>query len=284
VTALIALSIVGSGTTRAVDGLLRETAAETLAPRALVSTTGNQSERVRTIPITRQPGLEKRVVMSMEPQAVPDFVPGDRMKVTADVQFTFTVNCLPRTAASTALYQAPYNYDPVVHTSLMRADGEETTAAGVRCGFPLRRGIFAASGSRFASTTAWSPSPRPDSRFPRATRHRVGSTPCRVNLVAEADHPDARSGQKLIVGGSKASGEIPQDRGRINAIRFHPGDQPETPALQTTRRVQEQVVSDLQKHVVYSQMLPQLESGEQLQVSGKLETDILPTTPSPASS
>jgi hypothetical protein len=68
VTALVALLIVGSGTTYAVGGLSRETAAETPAPRVLVGTTGNHSERTRAIPITRERGRETRVVMSMKPR------------------------------------------------------------------------------------------------------------------------------------------------------------------------------------------------------------------------
>jgi hypothetical protein len=272
VTALIALFVVSSGTTYAVDGLSRETAAETPAPRVLVSTTGNESERVRTIPITRQPGLEKRVVMSMEPQEVPDFVPGDRMKVTAEVQFT--VNCLPEQRQQRRCIGPAYSYDPVVHTSLVLADGEETTGGrrAVRIS-PTKRNICR-------------------QQLPSREHHcvvtfteagftlREGDSPpcpldsCRVKLVAAADHPDARSGHRLIVGGLKATGTIPQDRGRINAIRFHPGDQPEIPALHTKLRMQELVIPDLQKHVVYSQMLPHLEAGEQLEVNGKLETDI----------
>jgi hypothetical protein len=272
VTALVALFIVGPGTTYAVDGLSRETAAQTLAPRVLVSTTGNESERVRTIPITRQPGREKRVVMSMEPQEVPDFAPGDRMTVTAEVQFT--VNCLPEQQQERRCIGPAYSYDPVVHTSLVLAEGEETTGGerAVRIS-PTKRNICR-------------------QQLPFREHHcvvtftdagftlREGDSPpcpldsCRLNLVAEADHRNARSGHRLIVGGLKATGTILQDRGRINAIRFHPGDQPEIPEAQTKLRMLEQVVPDLQKHVVYSQPLLQLEAGEQLEVSGKLETDI----------
>jgi hypothetical protein len=273
VTALIALFIVGSGTAYAGEGLSRETAAETmLAPRVLVSTTGNQSERVRTIPITRQQGREKRVVMSMDPQEVPDFVRGDRMKVTAEVQFT--VNCLPEQRQERSCIGPAYNYNPVVRTSLVLAQGDETTGGGgaVRIS-PTKRNICR-------------------QRLPFREHHcvvtfteagftlRAGDSPpcpldsCRVNLVAEAHNPYARSGHRLMVGGLKANGSIPQDRGRINAIRFHPGNQPEIPALTTKRRIQEQMVPDLHKQVVYSQELNNLEAGEQLEVSGKLETDI----------
>jgi hypothetical protein len=273
VAALVALFIVGSSTTYAAAGLSRETAAETTPePRVLVSTTGNESERVRTIPITRQQGREKRVVMSMDPQEVPEFVRGDRMKVTAEVQFT--LNCLPEQRQERRCIGPAYNYDPVVRTSLVLAQGDETTGGerAVRIS-PMKRNICR-------------------QRLPFREHHcvvtfteagftlRAGEPPpcppdsCRVNLVAEADHPNARSAHKLIVGGLKATGAILQDRGRINAIRFHPGDQPEIPEAQTKVRMQEEVVPDLQKHVVYSQPLLHLGAGEQLEVSGKLETDI----------
>ena len=128
-----------------------EAASETTsAPRVLVSTTGNQSERIRTIPIARKPGREKRVVMSMKPHEVPDFVPGDRMKVTAEVQFT--VNCLnngfPRCVGPA------YHYNPVIRTNLVLARGKETTGGRQAVEISPTKRDVCRQRSRSASTTA----------------------------------------------------------------------------------------------------------------------------------
>ena len=58
----------------------------------------------------------------------------------------------------------------------------------------------------------------------------------------------------------------------MNAIRFHPSDQPEIPALETTHRLTRRFLG---KRVVYSQRLdPPFEEGEQLEASGKMDAEI----------
>jgi hypothetical protein len=252
-------------------GSALEAASETTsAPRVLATTTGNQSERIRTIPITRKRGREKRVVMSMKPHEVPDFVPGDRVKVTAEVQFT--VNCLnngfPRCVGPA------YHYNPVIRTRLVLARGKETTGGRhaveisatkrdvCRQRLPLREHhcviTFTKAGFR-----------RQNGRPPPC---RLDS--CRINLVAAAHNPRAGAGDLLMVGGQQPDGSIPQDRGRINAIRFHPGDQPKIPPLKSTAAVRRHVDPDYDKHVVYSKKLSGLRADEQLEVTGRIRETI----------
>ena len=97
---------------------------------------------------------------------------------------------------------------------------------------------------------------------------------CRINLVASASNPSAGVGDLLMVGGQRPDGSIPQDPGRINAIRFHPGDQPTITGQTSGEPVHRRVDPDFRKHVVYSKQLNELEAGEQLEVSGKLRTKI----------
>ncbi|HZA89183.1 MAG TPA: hypothetical protein VE401_03040 [Solirubrobacterales bacterium] len=240
------------------------------SPKVLVATTGNHSERIRTIPITRQPGREKRAVMSMKPDELPDFVTGDRVKVTAEVQFT--VNCVndgfPRCVGPA------YKYNPVIHTSLLLTGGKNTTGG--------KRSTRISGDKRNICRQ----------RPPRREHHCVitfthagftvqeGKPPrcwpdtCRINLVASASNPSARGGDLLMVGGQRPDGSIPQDRGRINAIRFHPADQPRIEGEKSDKRFDRRVDPDFHKHVVYSMQLNELEAGEQLEASGKLRTEI----------
>jgi hypothetical protein len=252
-------------------GSAPERATETTsAPRVLATTTGNQSERIRTIPIARKPGREKRVVMSMKPHEVPDFAPGDRVKVTAEVQFT--VNCLnngfPRCVGPA------YHYNPVIRTSLVLAQGKETTGG--------RQAVAISATKRDVCRQ----------RLPLREHHCVitftkagfkrqkGRPPpcpldsCRINLVADAHNPRAGGGDLLMVGGQQPDGSIPQDRGRINAIRFHPGDQPKIPPLKSRAAVRRHVDPDYDKHVVYSKKLVGLRAGEQLEVTGRMRETI----------
>ena len=238
--------------------------------KVLVGTTGNQSERMRTIPITRQAGREKRVVMSMKPDELPDFTTGDRVKVTSEVQFT--VNCVnngfPRCVGPA------YKYNPVVHTRLLLADGKNTTGGKkatrisggkrdiCRQRLPLREHhcVITFTDAGFTLQEGKPPPCRPDT--------------CRINLVASAYNPKAGARDLLMVGGQQPDGSIPQDRGRINVIRFHPGDQPMIHGETSGDPVSKRVDLDFHKHVVYSKQLNDLEAGEQLEVSGKLRTKI----------
>jgi hypothetical protein len=248
-----------------------EAASETpSAPRVLVSTTGNQSERIRTIPIARRPGREKRVVMSMKPHEVPDFVPGDRVKVTAEAQFT--VNCLnngfPRCVGPA------YHYNPVIRTNLVLARGKETTGGRhaveisatkrdvCRQRLPLREHhcVITFTKAGFRRETGHPPPCALDS--------------CRINLVADAHNPRAGAGDLLMVGGQRPDGSIPQDRGRVNAIRFHPGDQPKISPVKSKAAVRRHVDPDYDKHVVYSKKLSGLRAGEQLEVTGRIKETI----------
>jgi hypothetical protein len=236
----------------------------------MVSTTGNQSERIRTIPIARKPGREERVVMSMKPQEVPEFVPGDRVKVTAEVQFT--VNCLnngfPRCVGPA------YHYNPVIRTRLVLARGKETTGGPhaveisatkrdvCRQRLPLREHhcVITFTKAGFRRQTGRPPPCSLDS--------------CRINLVAAAHNPRAGAGDLLMVGGQQPDGSIPQDRGRINAIRFHPGDQPKISPVKSTAAVRRHVDPDYDKHVVYSKKLTGLRADEQLEVTGRIRETI----------
>jgi hypothetical protein len=240
------------------------------SPRVLVGTTGNQSERMRTIPITSRQGGAKRVVMSMKPDELPDFTTGDRVKVTAEVQFT--VNCVnngfPRCVGPA------YKYNPVIRTSLALASGKNTTGGKkstsistekrdvCRQRLPAREHhcVITFTEAGFTLREGKPPPCRPDS--------------CRINLVASAHNPSARGGDLLMVGGQQPDGSIPQDRGRINAIRFHPADQTMIDAEVAAQPLRRRVEPDFRKRVVYSQRLDDLKGGEQLEVSGQLKTNI----------
>ena len=119
-------------------------------------------------------------------------------------------------------------------------------------------------------------------------RREQGHPPLRARLLPyqpgrrRAQSP-AGGGDLLMVGGQQPDGSIPQDRGRVNAIRFHPGDQPKIAPVKSKAAVRRHVDPDYDKHVVYSKKLSGLRAGEQLEVTGRIRDDLrLPTTPEPA--
>jgi hypothetical protein len=246
-----------------------ESAAGGAAPSVRVATTGNDSELVKTLPITRKRGSAKRVVMSMKPSALPDLAAGDRLRVTAEIQVT--VNCNYR---SPRCVGPIYHYSPNVQARLVLAASERATGGPQT----LRLG----RAKRETCTQH-----RPDFEH-----HCVlvftdagidigdaGQLPCPldgcyVNLVADAHHARARGGDLIMVGGQRPDGKIPQDRGRINAIRYRGTTAADYEFSGTDHRLLRHLRPDLQRRVVFSQRLNRLQDGEQLAVAATMRTDI----------
>jgi hypothetical protein len=238
-------------------------------PRVRVATTGNNSERVKTIPITRVPGAEKRVVMSLGPKRLPDLIRGDRVRVTAEL--SVTTECYtpqPRCRRS------PYRYAPRVRTQLVLASSPKAKG---------KRRTMAISKRHHETCTQRRPqyehhciitfrhagfSVRAPRRLPCALDR------CHVNLVADVHHPRASSTEVMMVGGQRPSGKIQQDRGRINAIRYRdtvPSDFRRTGTRQLRIRA---APPDLKRRVVISKRLRGLRGGEQLAIAAAFREDI----------
>ena len=239
------------------------------APLVRVATTGNGSELVKTLPITRNPGAEPRVVMSMGPHELPDLAAGDRVDVTAEMQVTG--NCGhpdPRCIGPI------YKYAPDLRGTLILTADENAT------GGP---GTLSISGTEREECSQR----RPDYEhhcvltFTRGgfTIGNAGGLPCplddcHINLVADASNPEARSGELITVGGLRPDGSIPQDRGRINVVRYRNSSPGDFATTSTEARRKRRIPPDLQRRVVYSKRLDGLERDEQLSVIASYATDI----------
>jgi hypothetical protein len=228
-----------------------------------VATSGSYSERIEKLPITRHRGAARRVVMSLTPSELPRLRRGDRLRLSSEVQFT--LNCPERMKRCIG---PPYRYDPEIDVRLVLA-----RSAG------SRRGLAVSAAKR---ETCQQHRPREHHCVVTITAGglRVGDPrrlPCRpghcfVNLVADAHSPHAGGRDVLIVGGNKPDGSIPQDRGRINAILFHPAKARYPRPRLTRDRVEPELPLDLKRQVVYSQRLRGLRRGDQLAAEAKVVT------------
>lgn len=234
--------------------------------RVRVSTTGDNSELIDRIPITKRAGTKPRVVMSLGPDRLPTLQSGDRLRVSSEVQLT--VNC---DVKSPRCVGPLYHYNPEANVSL-RVTGSRGSTGGVLLA-PSKRTVCR-------------------QRLPQREHHcvivfskaelnvgAVGSLPCPpdacfVNLVIDAYDKRAGKGDVLLVGGNRPDGSIPQDRGRVNAIVFSPGDGDYPQPLRSDVRVRGALPLDLKSRVVYSQRLTNVREGDQLEVDAAVFTDI----------
>jgi hypothetical protein len=180
----------------------------------LAATTGDHSERVGVVPITRRPARAPRVAMSLGPSDLPRLEVRDTLHALAEVQATTTCaehrneRCIGR----------PYEFSPFVSAKLLLARGEGVT------------------GGRRAVSLAHSKSVHCNQRRPNRNHHcvltfqharkrirNVRALPCPpgrcfINLVLSAHNPQARRGNVVVVGADRPNGSIRQDKGRLSAV------------------------------------------------------------------
>ena len=234
--------------------------------RVRVSTTGDNSELIDRIPITKRSGVKRRVVMSLGPNRLPTLQPGDLLRVSSEVQLT--VNC---DVKSPRCVGPLYHYNPEANISLHLTDSRGSTGGVLlappkrtvcRQRLPLREHhcvIVFSKAELNVRAAASLPCP-PDG--------------CFVNLVIDASDKRAGKGDVLLVGGNRPDGSIPQDRGRVNAIVFSPGDGDYPEPTRSDVRVRGALPLDLKSRVVYSQRLVNVRAGDQLEVNAAVFTDI----------
>jgi hypothetical protein len=241
--------------------VLPATGADRAAPSVDAATTGAGSELRKTVPITRRPGAEPRIVLSMGPGRLSGLRRRDRLELLAEVQVT--VDCdrrSPRCAGR------PYDYDPNVVVSLELAPRRSTKAPsrviarrkqGCRQRLPNRQHHCPVV---FDRTT------RVGKHFPCRPRH------CYANVVVSASSRHARGDERVIIGSNKPSGRIVQDKSRLSAIRLGPGERAERRVTHDLRRRSLRLRP--QRKVILSQRVPVLERGDVVGVSAALRSDV----------
>jgi hypothetical protein len=242
------------------------------AAAVVAATTGNDSEMVRTLPITHRAGRKPHVVMSLRPSDLPRFEQGDVLKVSAEVQTTNT--CVDRTARCIG---HQYGYSPFVGAKLLLASGEGVTgghravslahAKSVHCGQQRpNRNHHCVITFLNARKHVRDPSalPCPPSR-------------CFVNLVASAHNKRAHSGDVVVVGADRPDGSILQDKGRLNAVVTTPEAAPPSRS-DTSRRVHRRLPVNRGSNwtSVYSVKLSNVHQGDILVSTAKQRTGISP--------
>jgi hypothetical protein len=97
---------------------------------------------------------------------------------------------------------------------------------------------------------------------------------CRLNLVATAHHPNADNGDRIMLGGNRPDGSIPQDRGRLNMTHIPKGSKPAARRRTSSALRRDAVATNLRPRSVLSLPLRNLGEGDGLEVSAALRTSI----------
>lgn len=235
--------------------------------RVKVASTGDHSERVERLPISRNEGRGAEVVMSLPAGKMGGLKGGDDLRVSAELQIT--VDCDHR---SRRCIGDPYHYSPRITTYAILAPRPDSTGGS-------RTVPLASAESRLCRQS------RPNREHHCVLvrdekQRRVGGrapcleSRCYVNLVASAHSPRAHVGEYVAVGGLRPNGAIPQDRGRLNVVRISPGGNPEHRVHRTAKPASRKLRLDQQRAAVLAQRLGGLKSGDQIAVEAKAVADI----------
>lgn len=240
-----------------------------------VATTGNRSELVETIPITKKPLVSPRVVMSLGPDTLGALQNGDQLEVNAEAEIT--TDC--RFASSECVGQ-PYDVNPKIGASLVIATGPSTAAGFVlaprqevncRQKLPNRQHhcVFTLQPPALQVDLAALPCP---------------ASGCYVNLVMDTYHRKGSPKRNVVlIGANNRNGKVKQDKGRLNAIRTRPAspaEVPPPPPLGTLRIGTDAPTTNAislnpeAEAVIYSQQLDGLVDGDQIAVKAGLTTDV----------
>ena len=230
-----------------------------------VATTGNSSERFKTLPITKSPWEEPRTVMSLPPSKMPRLLKGDRFRVSSELQLT--TNCLRRKQRCKG---PPYRFDPMVKAELRiyrsarpnrGATSRLLTKGSERCG--------RANQEHHCVLTL-----RSAQMKSMRKKLRCKPTQCRVNLVVTAFNANADPADRIIVGGLRPDGTVPQDRGRINVVHIRPHGKPlRSDAFRSNQPRISSVPIDNRRHTVFSKAIP-VRRGDELEVSARVQVSV----------
>jgi hypothetical protein len=242
-------------------GLLAPVAAANPTTDVKAATTGVDGELKKTVPITRTPGAEPRVVLSLGPGKLGALQRGGRLELSSEVQLTVDCDRRSRRCAG-----RPYKYDPSITVALELSTRQTASSPGrvvARRTLTCRQKL---PDRQHHCPVAFDRTLRVGKHFP-CRLHR-----CFANVVVSAANPRARSRDRIIIGANKPSGRIVQNKSRLNAVMR--GRDASGRRLATHHLTHHSLRLRPQRKVLLSQKVEGLERGDVLAVSAALRSDV----------
>jgi hypothetical protein len=238
------------------------------ASAATVATTGNSSELIKAIPISKKPQTRERVAMSIAPQRLEPIDPGDRLRVSAEVQFSTT--CVSDGARCVG---SGYDFNPRLSARIVLSSGPDVGDPSFALSTTVKRMCKQTRPNRNHHCTLVVP----NTEVPITPKTQLPCPPtgCYVNLVVGATHKKAKPANRVVLGADRPDGSVAQDKGRLNVIQTTadaPGPaqggsatlvNPSLPLMESNKR-----------RVVYSVPIPAPKNGEVLAFDSSYVADL----------
>jgi len=214
-------------------------------------TTGDNSERIETIPIEKNPG-KLRTALKLDPGDMPDLVRNDRLRVSAEL--LATTDCLFR---SDRCAGSPYEFNPTIDTFLVLDSGRDE----IKLAEDRRRCLQEEDERQHHCQIAFKGVDASEA----SNRLDCETSRCSLKVTIRAFNSSADGSERIIIGSNKPNGNIVQDKARLNAIRVRPAGR--LPEALRSRPVRDDFAPVLKKVVLYSQRVDALKAGEVLEAS-----------------
>jgi hypothetical protein len=259
----------------AAAGLVAVGSAPALAqatPAVEATTTTGAAERVDTIPIARHVGAKPRVAISLGLRRMSPLREGDGLRALGEVQVTNTcVTPEPRCIGRR------YSFAPRVRAWLVI--GRSARAIRRRSARRISEREFVECGQRRPNRNHHCVLAMSRSKLTVRSPRRLPCRPsrCHLNLVVSAHHPDARHGNRLVIGADTPNGAVRQSKGRVSALLIPAGSDPRTRTEASRRRVNRTIPMDRSGRgwtSVYSVKLRNLRAGEVITARARQILDI----------
>jgi hypothetical protein len=241
--------------------LLTHATASAAGTDVKAATTGVDGELKKTVPITRAPGSEPRVVLSLGPGKLGALQRGGHIQLSSEVQLTVDCDRRSRRCAG-----RPYRYDPHITVSLVlgprrsaRAGGRVIARRTITCRQKLPN-------RQHHCPIAFDRTLRVGKHFP-CRLHR-----CFASVVVSSSNPRARPRDRIIIGANKPSGRIVQNKSRLNAIMRDRGSSGRR--LATHHLTRHSLRLRPQRKVLLSQKVEGLKRGDVLAASAAIRSDV----------
>jgi hypothetical protein len=230
-----------------------------------LATSGDESELIDRVPITRREGEGYRVAMRIPQSRLVPIEAGDRLRASAEVQISTTCvdpgeRCIGRS----------YDINPTITARIVLSRGHKVSSPSM----PLskRYSVLCKQNRPNRNHHCTVVVPNTTTRVNRPSRLPCKPSACHVNLLLGAHSPHAKPGYFVVLGGDRPDATLEQDKGRVNLIQARE----EVPAPYSARSVQllrdrlPLTVDDFDKRrIVYSVPITAPKRGEVLAFDAK---------------
>lgn len=232
------------------------------APAAVVATTGNDSERIKKVPIGTSATAKPRVAMSLAPQDFETIAAGDVLRAGGEVQVSTTcVKTEPRCIGRR------YEINPRITAKIVLASSQDAKAPSI----PLSQTTEKLCKQRRPNRNHHCTLTMPNVETSISDLATLPCAPaaCFVNMIVTASSKHAKRGEVVVLGADQPDGTVAQDKGRLSLVQSHAGAP--APTVTSSNQVVEGSLPltegpQEKRRVVYSVPIPAPQKGEVLAI------------------